>query len=530
MAAAMLDPTYFVMPLIMGHVNNLAQTMKTGYVIFDCLLLMGLLAFCYNKRLTNQLWQRFRSLWRGRMARILIAAQESGNLRSHHSRSLRFRALMHYVSSHNKNVYQLREVAEFESLRDYDDTPQKDVSEYVVDQPTEFPLTSQIYGRVSVSSKETHRDANFTEIVDLRTLEIYSATLTVAQLQAWIEAQVADFKQYLRLKSNEKQLLVTAALAKKDGSQKKRSGPNGGGGAGASCGSTITLEVSTWQSTITFANSYFHGMDDVLPRLDFFLHNRAWYEARGIPYNLGILLTGKPGGGKTRFIKQLLNYTGRHGMDIKLNDQMDFTDLQQIIFREQLTDDLILPQEQRLLILEDIDAMGEAVKDRSAVNPVALTVADGGDTTTPTAAAAQSAGAAQSSATLIATEFLKSQQKLNLAYLLNMLDGINERSGGILVMTTNKVEVLDKALIRPGRIDIRLHFEECTCYDLARLIQQYWSDAVEELADYDDLMADPKLFTKKIKPALAGVYTPAEVMNKFRSAQSFADIRTEFLL
>jgi hypothetical protein len=523
----MLDPTYFVMPLIMGHVNNVAQTMKTGYVIFDCLLLVGLLAVCYNKRLTNQLWQRFRSLWRGRLARILIAAQESGNLRSHHTRSLRFRALMHYVSSHNKNVYQLREVAEFESIRDYDDTPQKDVSEYVVDQPTEFPLTSQIYGRVSVSSKETHRDANFTEIVDLRTLEIYSATLTVAQLQAWIEAQVADFKQYLRLKSNEKQLLVTAALAKKDGSNKKRSG-TGGGAGGASCGnggSTITLEVSTWQSTITFANSYFHGMDDVLPRLDFFLHNRAWYEARGIPYNLGILLTGKPGGGKTRFIKQLLNYTGRHGIDIKLNDQMDFTDLQQIIFREQLTDDLILPQEQRLLILEDIDAMGEAVKDRSAVNPVALTEG-GGDTTTTTAAQS----AAQSTATLIATEFLKSQQKLNLAYLLNMLDGINERSGGILVMTTNKVEVLDKALIRPGRIDIRLHFEECTCYDLARLIQQYWSDDIEELADYDDLMADPTVFTQKIKPALEGVYTPAEVINKFRSAQTFANIRAEFLI
>ena len=503
--------------------------MKTGYVIFDCLLLVGFLVLCYNKRLANRLWQRLRrSLWQSNKARILIAAQESGNLRSHQSRSLRFRALMHYVSSHNKNVYQLREVAEFESLRDYDDSPQKDVSEYVVDQPTEFPLTAQIYGRVSVSAKETHRDANYTEIVDLRTLEIYSATLTVGQLQAWIEAQVADFKQYLRLKSNEKQLLVTAALAKKDGANKKRSGPNGGGGGGSGSngggGSTISLEVSTWQSTITFGNSYFHGMDDVLPKLDFFLQNRAWYEARGIPYNLGILLTGKPGGGKTRFIKQLLNYTGRHGIDIKLNDQMDFTDLQHIIFREQLTDDLILPQEQRLLILEDIDAMGEAVKDRLAT--AGLTVGAG----TTVVPVGEGQVTATATTTLIATEFLKSQQKLNLAYLLNMLDGINERSGGILVMTTNRVEVLDKALIRPGRIDIRLHFEECTCYDLARLIQQYWTDDIEELADYDDLMADPMVFTQKIKPALAGVYTPAEVINKFRSAQSFANIRAEFLL
>ena len=42
--------------------------------------------------------------------------------------------------------------------------------------------------------------------------------------------------------------------------------------------------------------------------IDFFLKNKEWYIKKGIPYNLGILLHGDPGCGKTRFIKQLMNY------------------------------------------------------------------------------------------------------------------------------------------------------------------------------------------------------------------------------
>ena len=85
---------------------------------------------------------------------------------------------------------------------------------------------------------------------------------------------------------------------------------------------------------------------------------------KGIPYNLGILLYGEHGCGKTRFIKQLMNYTNRHGIDIKLNDGMDFTDLQHIIYSEELDDTHIIPQDQRIIIFEDIDALGEVVKER----------------------------------------------------------------------------------------------------------------------------------------------------------------------
>lgn len=507
----MMDPGYLLAPLLMGHVTSLVQSIKTGNVLMDCFFLCFLLLLYYKRRyLTINVWQRLPSIY-GWAYRITIAAQETTNGNSS-NRSLRFRALMHYLASRNQHVYQLREITEFEYLREMDEEKKKECSEYVVDQPTVFSFAPHIYGRVSVSSKETHRDAAYTEIVDMRTLEIYSYKLDLDQLQEWIEEQVKAFKAYLRLKSNEHQLLITASLT--PGKKESSNSNNSTLKKRPTCGnsSSISLDVTKWQSTITFENSYFHGMADILPQLDFFLQNEAWYTERGIPYNLGILLTGIPGGGKTRFIKQLLNYTRKHAIDIKLNDQMDFTDLQHIIFKEQLSDDLIIPQEQRILILEDIDAMGDTVKER---NPL-MTLLPGviPDSNTSSTAPATATATAPANPMALAADLLKSQQKLNLSALLNLLDGINECKGRILVMTTNRVEVLDKALIRPGRIDIRLNFQHCTRYDIARLLTQYYDE--EEVTE------------DMILPDLEGKYTPAEIMNRCRATPLFANIKTEF--
>ena len=52
-----------------------------------------------------------------------------------------------------------------------------------------------------------------------------------------------------------------------------------------------------------------------------------------------------------------------------------------------------------------------------------------------------------------------SKDKLNLAGVLNALDGILDSPERIIVMTTNHVEKLDPALIRPGRVDVKLKLD-----------------------------------------------------------------------
>jgi chaperone BCS1 len=56
----------------------------------------------------------------------------------------------------------------------------------------------------------------------------------------------------------------------------------------------------------------------------------------------------------------------------------------------------------------------------------------------------------------IPSMFKAKRDELNLTGILNVLDGVVDTPGRILIMTTNHPEMLDPALIRPGRIDKKL--------------------------------------------------------------------------
>ena len=63
----------------------------------------------------------------------------------------------------------------------------------------------------------------------------------------------------------------------------------------------------------------------------------------------------------------------------------------------------------------------------------------------------------------------KDKDSITLSYILNLIDGVLEQSGRILIITTNFPKKLDKALIRPGRIDLKIKFKKCNkkvCKDI----------------------------------------------------------------
>jgi len=49
-------------------------------------------------------------------------------------------------------------------------------------------------------------------------------------------------------------------------------------------------------------------------------------------------------------------------------------------------------------------------------------------------------------------------RKVSLSALLNIINGIGSQEGRILILTTNYIIRLNKALIRPGRVDIKVEF------------------------------------------------------------------------
>lgn len=76
--------------------------------------------------------------------------------------------------------------------------------------------------------------------------------------------------------------------------------------------------------------------------------------------------------------------------------------------------------------------------------------------------------------------FKTKKDALNLTGLLNVLDGVVDTPGRILIMTTNHPEMLDPALIRPGRIDKKLLLGYMTADDLVGMVEHYFATRLSD--------------------------------------------------
>jgi hypothetical protein len=65
-------------------------------------------------------------------------------------------------------------------------------------------------------------------------------------------------------------------------------------------------------------------------------------------------------------------------------------------------------------------------------------------------------------------------EKIDLSFLLNLLDGVLEIPGRIVIMTSNFPEKLDRALIRPGRIDVIANFSKCSHETLVQMMEFFY--------------------------------------------------------
>ena len=146
------------------------------------------------------------------------------------------------------------------------------------------------------------------------------------------------------------------------------------------------------------------------PPPPFHPHLLARYIDRGIPYRRGYLMHGPPGCGKSSFVAALAGELGYDICVLNLSDS-GLTD-------DRLSHALSTTPPTSLVLLEDIDA---AFVQRSA----------------------NDRGGRQSHVTF--------------SGLLNALDGVAAGEERILFMTTNHLDRLDPALIRPGRVDVIHH-------------------------------------------------------------------------
>ena len=108
-----------------------------------------------------------------------------------------------------------------------------------------------------------------------------------------------------------------------------------------------------------------------------------------------------------------------------------------------------------LILLEDVDCAGLGRKLRKVGGDSAISRATTGNPDTWTAGAPITEnGVAQEQ-----KPEPEPPARITLSGLLNTIDGVSAPEGHVLIMTTNHPELLDPALIRPGRCDVKVEFD-----------------------------------------------------------------------
>jgi chaperone BCS1 len=177
-----------------------------------------------------------------------------------------------------------------------------------------------------------------------------------------------------------------------------------------------------------------------------FRRSKQRYARLGVPYHRGYLFYGPPGTGKTSLVSAL----GAHfGMSIYAVNLSEFND------RSLMNAVNDVPRNS-VLLFEDIDCMRSS-QSRSGAEPGGIK----NDSATGT------------------KENASAQIGVTLSGLLNVLDGFYAPTGVLFVMTTNHVEKLDSALLRPGRIDYRLYLGKASHYQKMELYRRFFPDASE---------------------------------------------------
>lgn len=96
---------------------------------------------------------------------------------------------------------------------------------------------------------------------------------------------------------------------------------------------------------------------------------------------------------------------------------------------------------------------------------------------------------------------LSGTRGLTMDGILNSIDGVDSKSTEIVtVMTTNFVDKIDRAMLRPGRIDCAIEVSPPDAYTALKIIRQYGRGYLKEDCDYSQVSA---MFDGQI-PAVIG--------------------------
>jgi mitochondrial chaperone BCS1 len=180
-----------------------------------------------------------------------------------------------------------------------------------------------------------------------------------------------------------------------------------------------------------------------------FLSSEAWYKSMAIPFHRGYLFYGPPGSGKSSLAIALASEFRLDTYLLNLNNLND----------GRLMSLLSAMPSHSILLLEDIDSV-----------------------------------------------FMKREALAQVTFsgFLNALDGIHSKDGLIVFMSTNYIERLDPALLRPGRIDCKVYLGMASQYQISEMFLRFYPGHEAEAKIFALQLAGKQVSMARLQEYLLG--------------------------
>ena len=247
------------------------------------------------------------------------------------------------------------------------------------------------------------------------------------------------------------------------------------------------------------------------------------YENAGITYKSGMILHGPPGCGKSCTIRGILNRTGRIGVILRwglFKTCSEFCAL----FRSGKINGKQYKLSDLCFIVEDFDANNDDVLKtrKGGISHFDLPIMEHSIDSIDTEPIDVKEELRKSHETIHALKqfMAKKDDELTLDCVLNVMDGIIELHGAMIIFTTNHLEKIDPAFTRPGRIDKIVHLRNASVQMIREMVTYKYGI---DLHPYDHYFA--QMTDYKISPAtVQNVYMNYPTEKIERCLQELVDL------
>ena len=440
--------------------NMIINISKTGIPMLDYIINFFLLSFItfifqnreYIKKYFLKLNNYF--FYKSKYVEIIIEAQnnviDKGNIKINKlNYSKIFQAITYYIKELKpKDVYSKIEPDKHDKENKYafDIFIPNQSKSFMLDNAKKIECMTKIYENFDHFLDENKKNVNKSHIIKIFSND---KNTTMNDLEEFIEKCVNTYKKYLNDKVNKN----TYYFCYNDSEDN---------------GELLNYSEKIFITHKTFSSIFFEEKDKYMNSLNFFLNNRDWYIKKGIPYHYGILLHGNPGCGKTSIIKATLEYTKRNAFVIPLNRVNTCGELINIFYQVEINGKNI-SMDKRIYIFEDFDCLCDIINDRET---------ESNEQKKQTHNEFEILSKIDN---IIIKENNIPSDKLTLSCILNIFDGILETPGRIIILTSNFPERIDKALLRPGRIDMNIELKKASSLIINEILSFFYDIDIETL-------------------------------------------------